>query len=84
MSNTNAARLDIAGNAVVINQLTVQDKDLTREAQRWTTGERGPVVDDPEILVTADMSAFVTEALKIGAHALSAIGQSQDSGHWSA
>lgn len=78
MSNPNAAQLDIAANAVVINQLTVQDKDLTREAQRWTTGERGPVVDDADVLAAADMSVFVTEALKIGAHALSATGQSQD------
>lgn len=78
MSNPNAAHLDIAGNAVVINQLTVQDKDLAREAQRWTTGERGPVIDDADVLAEADMSVFVTEALKIGAHALSATGQSQD------
>ena len=70
MSNPNAAQLDIAANAVVINQLTVQDKDLTREAQRWTTGERGPVVDDADVLAAADMSDYVTEALKIGAHAL--------------
>lgn len=79
MSNPNTAHLDVAANAVVINRLTVQDKDLTREAQRWTTGERGPVVDDADVLTAADMSAFVTEALKIGAHALSATGQSQDS-----
>ena len=79
MSNPNTAHLDIAANAVVINQLTVQDKDLTREAQRWTTGERGPVIDDADVLAAADMSVFVTEALKIGAHALSATGQSQDS-----
>ena len=72
MSNPNAAQLDIAANAVVINQLTVQDKDVAREAQRWTTGERGDIVDDPQALADADLSGFVTEAVKIGAHALSA------------
>lgn len=79
MSNKNAAHLEIADSAIVIAHLTVHDKDLAREAQRWTTGERGSVIDDPDILATADMSVFATEALKIGAHALSATGQSQDS-----
>jgi hypothetical protein len=50
-------------SAVVIEAVTVRDKDVAREAQRWTTGERGPVVDDPAILAAADLSAFVTEAV---------------------
>jgi len=65
-------------NAVEIQRLTVRDKDVAREARRWTAGERGPIVDDPEALATADLTAFVTEAVKIGAHALSAVGQAQD------
>lgn len=72
------ARLDADHTAVVINHLTVRDKDVVREAQRWTTGERGAVVDDPAVLDTAELSAFVSEAVKIGAHALSATGQAQD------
>ncbi len=32
----------------------------------------------PRTLATADLSDFVTEAVKIGAHALTATGQSQD------
>lgn len=70
--------LDDANGTVVIDHLTVRDKDVAREARRWTTGERGPVVDDPEALAGADLSEFVTEAVKIGAHALAATGQSQD------
>jgi hypothetical protein len=57
----------------------VRDKDVAREAQRWTAGERGPIVDDPEALAAADLATFVTEAVKIGAHALSATGQAQES-----
>ncbi|ATO68171.2 Fis family transcriptional regulator [Mycobacterium avium subsp. hominissuis] len=64
--------------AVEIEQLTVRDKDVVREAQRWTDGERGKIVDDPDVLGDADLTAFVTEAIKIGAHALSATGQAQD------
>ncbi|WP_122508750.1 Fis family transcriptional regulator, partial [Mycobacterium innocens] len=64
---------------MVIDRLMVRDKDVSREAQRWTSGERGPIVDDPAILAGADLSQFVTEAVKIGAHALSAAGQAQES-----
>jgi vacuolar-type H+-ATPase subunit E/Vma4 len=65
--------------AVVIDRLTVQDKDVAREAQRWTSGERGPIVDDPATLASADLTEFVTEAVKIGSHALAATGQAQES-----
>ncbi|KZS62221.1 hypothetical protein [Mycobacterium ostraviense] len=73
------AYFDDSLSAVVIDRLTVRDKDVSREAQRWTSGERGPIVDDPAILAGADLSQFVTEAVKIGAHALSAAGQAQES-----
>ncbi len=56
----------------------MRDKDVAREAQRWTAGERGPIVDDPDALAVADLSDFITEAVKIGAHALSATGQAQE------
>ncbi|MBN3453342.1 Fis family transcriptional regulator [Mycolicibacterium sp.] len=72
------AHFDGSLTGVEIERLTVRDKDVAREAQRWTTGERGPIVDDFEVLATADLSAFVTEAVKIGSHALSAAGQAQD------
>lgn len=76
--NNREAHFDDSLTGVVIERLTVRDKDVAREAQRWSTGERGPIVDDPEVLGAADLSAFVTEAVKIGSHALSAAGQAQD------
>ncbi|MCP2289355.1 Fis family transcriptional regulator [Nocardia amikacinitolerans] len=65
--------------AIVIEHVVVHDADLAREARHWTTGARGPTVDDPEQLETADLEAFVIEAVKIGAHALSATGQALES-----
>ncbi|UXA10248.1 Fis family transcriptional regulator [Mycobacterium sp. SMC-8] len=79
MSDTQRAHLHDDNTAVVIENLSVRDKDVVREAQRWTTGERSDIVDDPTVLACADLTQFVTEAVKIGAHALSATGQSQDS-----
>ncbi|WP_167103384.1 Fis family transcriptional regulator [Mycobacterium sp. DL592] len=78
MAHTTRVHLGADNAAIVIENLTIRDKDAAREAQRWTTGERGNIVDDAEILEGADFSEFVTEAVKIGAHALSATGQSMD------
>lgn len=79
LTDTNRnAHLDDDATNLVVEHLTVTDKDVIWEAQRWTTGERGPVVDDPEVLAAADLSEFISEAVKIGAHALSATGQAQD------
>ncbi|OPX07972.1 Fis family transcriptional regulator [Mycobacterium sp. AT1] len=78
MDTNRPAHLDDDAAALVVEHLTVRDKDVIREAQRWTTGERGPVIDDPQVLATADLREFVCEAMKIGAHALSATGQAQD------
>jgi len=73
------AHFDDTLTVVEIERLTLQDKDIVREAQRWTSGERGPIVDDSDILAEADLSAFVSEAIKVGTHALSATGQAQES-----
>lgn len=78
MKNNHRVLLDGTTDAVVIQNLIVRDKDVAREARRWTTGKRGALVDDAEVLADADFSEFVTEAVKIGAHALSATGQAQD------
>ena len=78
MDTNRTAHLDDDATALVVEHLTVRDKDVVREAQRWTTGERGPVVDDAEVLADADLTEFVSEAVQIGAHALSATGQAQD------
>ncbi|WP_342802099.1 Fis family transcriptional regulator [Nocardia sp. No.11] len=64
--------------AVAIEQLILRDRDVLREAQRWTSGHRGPIVDDTEILAAADLSAFITEVVKCGAVALAAAGQASD------
>ncbi len=79
MADPKGAHLGVDQTTIVINQLTIEDKDVACEARRWTTGTRGEIVDDPHVLASADLSDFVSEAVKIGAHALSATGQSQDS-----
>jgi hypothetical protein len=78
MTEPKGAHLDVERTMIVIKQMSIHDNDVTREAQRWTSGERGEIIDDPEVLAGADLSVFVAEAVKIGAHALSATGQSQD------
>jgi hypothetical protein len=72
------AHFDEGLAAVVVEQLRINDKDVVREAQRWTTGDRGGLVEDPGVLGAADLSSFVTEAVRIGAHALSVTGQAQE------
>jgi predicted outer membrane protein len=79
MTASRGAYFDEAAGAIVVNHLLVRDKDVNREACRWTSGERGPAVDNPELLAAADLSEFIAEAVKIGAHALAATGQAQDS-----
>jgi len=73
------AHFDDTLTAVEIERLTVQDRDVAREARRWTAGERGAPAEDPDTLAAADLSEFITEAVKIGAHALSATGQARES-----
>lgn len=70
-----AARYDVGADAVVIQALTVTDRGVVQEAQRWTTGRRGPAIDDPAELGQADLSTFATEAIVIGARALAATAQ---------
>jgi hypothetical protein len=52
----NGACFDETGNRVVVEGLVVEDKDVVREARRWTTGERGPVIEDPAELAAADLT----------------------------
>lgn len=65
-------------NAVVIEHLSISDEAVTREARRWTSGVRGPEVEDDEELAAADLTPFVTQAFKLGAMAISATGAEQD------
>lgn len=73
------AQFDGTASAVVIEQLTIGDPDVVREGRRWTGGERGPLIEDVEQLVGADLTSYVTETMRIGALALSATGQAQES-----
>lgn len=72
------AHFDNDASAVVIESLTIHDSEVTREAQRWISGERGPLVEKPDALASADLTNYVTEAVRIGAHALSVTGQAQE------
>lgn len=72
------AHFDGTASAIIVEGLTVRDQDVVREGRRWTNGERGPVVDDRALLADADLTPYVTEALRLGAHALSVTGQAQE------
>jgi hypothetical protein len=73
-----SARFDNDASAVVIDRLTIHDREVAREAQRWVCGERGPLVESLDALANADLTNYVTEAVRIGAHALSVTGQAQE------
>ncbi|WP_166846061.1 Fis family transcriptional regulator [Isoptericola sp. BMS4] len=73
-----AATFGPTGDAIEITRLVIDDPDVITEARRWTSGERGPAVDDVEALRGADMTRFVTEAVGLGARAIAATGQTQE------
>lgn len=72
------AHFDTTATAVVIRDLTIADLDVVREAQRWITGSRGPVIDDPVLLSEANLADFAVESIRLGAHALSVTGQAHE------
>ena len=72
------AHFDDDASAVVIDRLTIHDREVAREAQRWVSGERGPLEENLDALTGADLTNYVTEAVRIGAHALSVTGQAQE------
>lgn len=76
-TNIRRAQFDCAIPAVVINHLAVIDPAVVSESHRWSEGHRGEVVDD-EAMTAADLSAFVTQALVVGAHAIGSAGGIQD------
>lgn len=69
--NTNGAHFGKAGSTVIIDSLAISDVDVVSEARHWVTGERGQRCDDPAELADADLTKFATEALVLGAKALS-------------
>lgn len=77
-ANNKGARFDQDGDRVVVERLIIDDSEVAREARRWTTGERGPVVDDLDGLAAADLTKFVVEALSFGARAIAVTAMSSD------
>jgi hypothetical protein len=73
-----AAGFDATGRVLEIRALTIDDRNVVGEARRWTTGQRGPIVADTAELARADLSAFATEALVLGARTLAVTGQTAD------
>jgi hypothetical protein len=73
------AHFDTDATAIVVERLTIRDRDAVREAQRWTTGERGPIIEELSVLGGADLSAYIPEVVRIGSLALSATGQAHES-----
>ncbi len=72
------ARFDETGSAVVVEGLVIDDRDVVREARLWTSGRRGPTVEDPAGLAGADLTTFATEAVLLGARALTATAQTSE------
>ncbi|GAB3813290.1 hypothetical protein GCM10028820_07780 [Tessaracoccus terricola] len=70
-NDTNGARFDSAGSTVIIDSVAISEADVVNEARHWVTGERGQRCDDPAQLAHADVTKFATEALVLGAKALS-------------
>ena len=74
----NGARFDETGSKVIIDGLVLTESDIVTEARHWISGERGQRCDDPALLVDADLTKFATEALTLGAKALSLTAQTTE------
>jgi hypothetical protein len=72
-----AASFDPSRPAVVIEHLTVTDTEIVTEARRWSTGRRRASVPASE-MGAADLGAFVTQAMAVGARAIAGAGSAQD------
>lgn len=73
----NSATFDTNGPAVILTDLVVTDLAVVSEARRWSTGVRGDTVEVAD-MAGVDLSSFVTQALSIGASAITAAGNAQD------
>ena len=73
----NASRFDVDCPSVVITRLVMTDLAVVSESRRWSTGVRGDAVEVAE-MAGADLTNFVTQALNIGASAITAAGNAQD------
>lgn len=71
-----AVHVDPSGPSLVVRAFSLTDDVAVRKARHWTTGRRGPAIEDPAALARADLTAYLTEAVVLGSRALSAMGQS--------
>lgn len=76
-SPRNEAVFDADRPAVVVRELVVTDLAIVSESRRWSTGRRGDAVEAAEMTGT-DLTSFVTQALSIGASAITIAGNAQD------
>ena len=72
-----AAHYERSTPAVVIDALAITHPAVCTEALRWSTGARGPAVSADE-LEGSDLSGFATQAMIVGAQAISVAGSTQD------
>ena len=72
------ARFTSDHGGVVITGLTITDVGVVAEAEHWVDGRRGDRCDDAATLAGADLSVFATEALVLGARALTLTAQSNE------
>ncbi len=76
--NTHQVRFDEAADTVIIEGLEIAQADVVNEARHWTTGHRSQRCDDLSQLAEADLTTFATEALVLGAKALTLTAQSAE------
>ena len=70
-------RYDASRPAIVITDLTLTNPTVTAEALRWGTGARGPAVPAAD-LDGADLTAYLEQAVAVGAQAIAVAGSTQD------
>lgn len=70
-------RFDAKTPAVLVTDLALTHPAVTTEALRWATGARGPAVSAEE-LDGADLTAYLQQAVAIGAQAIAVAGGAQD------
>lgn len=63
--------------AIIVRNLTVNDPAVVAESRRWSTDRRGTAVGERDMVGT-NLSAFVSQALVVGAHAIRTAGGVQD------
>ena len=70
-------RYDASRPAIVITDLTLTNPAVTAEALRWGTGARGPAIPAAD-LDGADLTAYLEQAVAVGAQAIAVAGSTQD------